>query len=738
MSENKDSQNRDETPFPNEQIPQRPKHIIKRGGAKANDPRRTKSAPIEDLGTDAENNNYIGSYNYYIYYRSIKPVDPRLPKPTYVPKPNLDFIKESMPKEEEDDASEKKQQVENITKDMDKLNLKFDSNPKIDNNFLNEFNESNYNNKNFPQNKKKINKNNPDSPSTFDYYFSNESNDQQKDNNFQWGENLAPANIPSPMQGLGQMPNPNFLNMRLGPMNQLYGMNPYSNMQIPNVNQNNLFLYNNMNQRPNQINNNMKKNNQKKGFNNLDNFEQLPLGGHIPPNPYQNPSLAANYYSQFNPMMNMGMGLNMNSYLPNDQRMHLMHPIQNESNMPLSINYQMPLPLNMNGVDMYQNFPGVGLGGPNFQNPNMVNSYQNKKKNLKKENSIKKDIDNKSIEDIIENAVSLSKDNSGSRQIQKKYEEGPEDVRNKIFEKFKPEILDLSKDIFGNYAIQKVLEFGDPEKNAFIMNTIKGHIAELSLDMYGCRVMQQLIQVIDEEYLPQITLELKDKIDQCIENQNGNHVIQKLIDRIDIKENDEIYEVVYNNLISLSKHTYGCRVIQTLLKKCNEQMVEKMLKKIYEKVSELCIDQYGNYIIQYILEKKIGKNLDPIYDSVRGKIFEFSKHKYASNVVERALTLGNNKQRKNIIDEIVALDDEKKDVLFTLTKDKFGNYVVQKLIEYSDEKTKKIIIDRILSNPGMKKKEGFSKHVVNFIEKLKTANGGNQQGINNGLNYDEI
>ena len=83
-------------------------------------------------------------------------MDPRLPKPTYVPKPNLDFIKESMPKEEEDDASEKKQQVENITKDMDKLNLKFDSNPKIDNNFLNEFNESNYNNKNFPQNKKKL------------------------------------------------------------------------------------------------------------------------------------------------------------------------------------------------------------------------------------------------------------------------------------------------------------------------------------------------------------------------------------------------------------------------------------------------------------------------------------------------------------------------------------------------------------------------------------------------------
>ena len=44
------------------------------------------------------------------------------------------------------------------------------------------------------------------------------------------------------------------------------------------------------------------------------------------------------------------------------------------------------------------------------------------------------------------------------------------------------------------------------------------------------------------------------------------------------------------------------------------------------------------------------------------------------------------------------------------------------MIEYSDDKTKKNIIDRILSNPGMKKKEGFTKHVISFIENLNKAN----------------
>ena len=87
-------------------------------------------------------------------------------------------------------------------------------------------------------------------------------------------------------------------------------------------------------------------------------------------------------------------------------------------------------------------------------------------------------------------------------------------------------------------------------------------------------------------------------------------------------------------------------------------------------------------------------------------------------MVEKTLTYGNDEQRMNIINEILALDDEQKDCIFTLTKDKFGNYVVQKMIEYSDEETKANIIKRILSNPGMKKKEGFTKHVINFIEKI--------------------
>jgi hypothetical protein len=53
-----------------------------------------------------ENNEYLSSYNYYIYYYSMKPKDPRLPKPLYKPSPDLDFIKGNSQDKGEDRDSE--------------------------------------------------------------------------------------------------------------------------------------------------------------------------------------------------------------------------------------------------------------------------------------------------------------------------------------------------------------------------------------------------------------------------------------------------------------------------------------------------------------------------------------------------------------------------------------------------------------------------------------------------------
>ena len=124
--------------------------------------------------------------------------------------------------------------------------------------------------------------------------------------------------------------------------------------------------------------------------------------------------------------------------------------------------------------------------------------------------------------------------------------------------------------------------------------------------------------------------------------------------------------------------------------------------------------------------------MNQIYEGLKGNIFEFSLHKYASNVIEKALTFGTEEQRQNIIQEILKQDDEMKECLLSLVKDKFGNYVVQKIIEYSDLKTRENIINRIISSQSLKKRDGFSKHVIYFIE--KEINQKNNLGNNNNGN----
>ena len=60
---------------------------------------RSQSAPLEQDNND-NNTDFLNSYNYYLFYHSKNPRDPHLPKPTYVPKPDLGDIKESKAKDD--------------------------------------------------------------------------------------------------------------------------------------------------------------------------------------------------------------------------------------------------------------------------------------------------------------------------------------------------------------------------------------------------------------------------------------------------------------------------------------------------------------------------------------------------------------------------------------------------------------------------------------------------------------
>ena len=114
---------------------------------------RSQSAPLEEANND-DDTEFLSSYNYYIYYHSKAPRDPHLPKPKYVPKPDLGDIKESKAKDEEDQPkSNNDKQLENINQMMNNLNL---DKPIVDiNKLLNDefqFDNINNNSSNKPNN----------------------------------------------------------------------------------------------------------------------------------------------------------------------------------------------------------------------------------------------------------------------------------------------------------------------------------------------------------------------------------------------------------------------------------------------------------------------------------------------------------------------------------------------------------------------------------------------------------
>ena len=458
----------------------------------------------------------------------------------------------------------------------------------------------------------------------------------------------------------------------------------------------------------------------RKGNNNQGgpNFNQP---GQFDPMAFQNPNIYNAYYNTGN--QNMGGFQNAQAPFIGKQGGKNMMGGFNYDNQGMSPFNLMGMNalnnLNMPGLNMGMGMPGMNMGGMGNMPMPGFNQKPHKNRNEGGNMYQKKEMaEPPSLEEIINKAVELSKAHSGSRLVQKKYDEGTEEERDKIFEKLKPEILSLSKDVFGNYAIQKVLETKDQEKNKIILDALKTKIYDLSLHMYGCRVIQQLLNVIDDQYIPQITEELSPYFEKCIEDQNGNHVIQKIIERLQPGENNGIFDVVLSKILDFSVHQYGCRVIQKLFNQCNDDQKDLLLDGIYKSVIDLCQDQYGNYVIQYVLEKQKGVNVQKIYDDLKGKVFDMSVHKFGSNVIEKALSYGSPAQRSDIISEIISKDDMVHDSLLNMVKDKFGNYVVQKMIEYSDQKTKDNIIKRIISSQSLKKRDGFSKHVINFIEKM--------------------
>ena len=141
-----------------------------------------------------------------------------------------------------------------------------------------------------------------------------------------------------------------------------------------------------------------------------------------------------------------------------------------------------------------------------------------------------------------------------------------------------------------------------------------------------------------------------------------------------------------------------------------------------ENIENLITDESGNYLVQYFLENELENKkeyLDKIYKTIIGHIFDYSKDKIGSRIIQKILKLGGDIQRNNIINEILNFENMHHGCLAFLSKDKYGNHVVQSLLRFSKKSTKDKIAKIIKSDPGVQRFEGYSLHVLEYIEQIE-------------------
>jgi Pumilio-family RNA binding repeat len=299
---------------------------------------------------------------------------------------------------------------------------------------------------------------------------------------------------------------------------------------------------------------------------------------------------------------------------------------------------------------------------------------------------------------------SISKDQEGSRFIQKKLDTATREEVESTFQEIKKRLNDLMTDLFGNYVVQKFLEIGSREQRKEIFSAMEKIVIPLSLHMYGCRVVQKALEC--EDINLGIVSHLKGHVVELVCDQNGNHVIQKCVEYIDA---DFVIKEFELDAVNLSRHRYGCRVIQRIFE--NSSNCEDAVRKIIEKTPLLVEDQYGNYVIQHILEHGVESDKRKIMKKLTGKMGEYSIHKFASNVVEKCVLFGSGCERRQMLEAILESDSGVPRAV-SMACDKFGNYVIQRMLDVLPETEKGRLVKLLRSSLAELKKSTYSKCIV--------------------------
>ena len=289
----------------------------------------------------------------------------------------------------------------------------------------------------------------------------------------------------------------------------------------------------------------------------------------------------------------------------------------------------------------------------------------------------------KKEENLINNCVTLCKEQMECRLLQKKIDEEPSIASSIIYDKIKDKVQEISCDQFGNYFIQKVIEhLNDDQIKELLDKKISSNFRFFCFNQHGTRVVQKIFEKIinNDELLNKYNILLTPNLKDFAIDQNASHIIIKYVNMLPYPKNDFIIKFLIDNSFYLATKKHSCCVLQKCIEYSNEQQKKEFLKVIADKSYGLFNDQYGNYVVQYCINL-CDYEINKIFvQNFLCDIMTFSTQKYSSNIIEKCMDCCDQETKELIIQEYC-----KPSIIEKLLFDMYGNYVLQKVMSLSKE-----------------------------------------------------
>jgi len=267
---------------------------------------------------------------------------------------------------------------------------------------------------------------------------------------------------------------------------------------------------------------------------------------------------------------------------------------------------------------------------------------------------------------------------------------------------------------FSDSAARSTLleEFRNNKNKKFELHDIVGHIVEFSGDQHGSRFIQQKLETALQEEKQMVFDEILPSALDLMVDVFGNYVIQKFFEFGTEEHKVTLGNLLIGHVLSLSLQMYGCRVIQKALEVIDTNLQVKLVKELEHNVMKCVKDQNGNHVIQKCIEKVPLRHVQFIVDAFKGQVFSLATHPYGCRVIQRILEYCNEEnpsvrqpQQQPIVDELL-------DCTLRLVQDQYGNYVVQHVLEHGNVNEKKAIIQHLRGQVLQLSQHKFASNVV--------------------------